>query len=92
MRVVAALFAAVFLNDAAAQKFSPEQKTQAQPQQKAPYASTGRHDPRRERCENFRKELRRTRIQERETTNTGARDHAALHRQQILKDMQEAGC
>jgi hypothetical protein len=88
--------ALLFVTEAAAQKWAPEQqtapKTQPAPQQqKAPYAAR-RHDPQRERCDNFRRELRQVRQQERETTSTGARDHAGLRRQQILEQMERAGC
>ena len=94
MRVIAAIFAVAFLPDAGAQKWAAEQQTapKSEPQQqKAPFAAQ-RHDPQRERCQNFRRELRQVRQQERETTNTGARDHAGLRRQQILQQMQQAGC
>jgi hypothetical protein len=98
MRVIAAIFAVAFLPDAAAQKWATEQQAapksepqQQQQQKKAPFAAR-RHDPQRERCDNFRRELRRVRQQERETRSTGARDHAGLRRQQILGQMEQAGC
>ena len=96
-RPLAVLCAVLFVTEAAAQKWAPEQqtapKTQPLPQQqqKAPYAARP-HDPQRERCGNFRRELRQVRQQERETTSTGARDHAGLRRQQILEQMERAGC
>jgi hypothetical protein len=95
MRFIAALLAVAFLPDAGAQKWAAEQQTapkSAPQQKKAPFAAAPSHDPQRERCANFRRELRLVRQQERETTNTGARDHAGLRRQQLLQQMQQAGC
>ena len=98
MRLTAFLICAgLFINEAAAQKWAPEQSPGSKPppapqqQQKAPFAARP-HDPQRERCSNFRRELRQVRQQERETTSTGARDHAGLRRQQILEQMERAGC
>ena len=91
MRFLAAMLAIAFGSEAAAQKWAAEKETRPKQQQKAPFAAAP-HDPQRERCQNFRRELRQVRQQERETTSPGARDHAGLRRQQLLQQMQQAGC
>ena len=53
----------------------------------SPYA-----DPQAERCANLRREYRAARRREREAGTTTSSDQASLHRQDLLEQLQKAGC
>ncbi len=53
----------------------------------SPYADTQA-----ERCANLRREMRSARRQEREALTTGSSDQASARRQNLLEQMQRAGC
>lgn len=63
----------------------------AQPQR--PFAAEPKRSARSaERCDNFRRELRQARRQEREAITTGQGNQLSLRRQQIEEARQRAGC
>jgi hypothetical protein len=62
------------------------------PSSGARWGATPYADPQAERCANFRKELRDARRQERQAGTTTSSDQASLHRQDVLEQMQKAGC
>ena len=62
------------------------------PSSGARWGATPHRDAQDERCANFRKELRAARVQERQAGTTTSSDQASLHRQQLLEQMQQAGC
>lgn len=49
-------------------------------------------DAQAERCANLRREMRSARRQEREAGTTGSSDQASARRQDLLEQMQRAGC
>lgn len=49
-------------------------------------------DAQAERCANFRKELREARRRERQAGTTTSSDQASMQRQDLLLQMQKAGC
>ena len=53
----------------------------------SPYA-----DAQAERCANLRREMRSARRREREAGTTGSSDQASARRQELLEQMQRAGC
>jgi hypothetical protein len=58
----------------------------------ARFGATPYADPQAERCANLRREYRATRQREREAGTTTSSDQASLHRQDLLEQMQKAGC
>jgi hypothetical protein len=62
------------------------------PSSGARWGATSHGDAQDERCANFRKELRAARMQERRAGTTTSSDQASLHRQDLLEQMQKAGC
>ena len=49
-------------------------------------------DAQAERCANLRREMRSARRHEREASTTGSSDQASARRQDLLEQMQRAGC
>jgi hypothetical protein len=64
----------------------------AAPSSGARFGATPYRSTQDQRCANFRKELRAARMQERQAVTTTSRDQASLHRQDLLEQMQKAGC
>lgn len=62
------------------------------PSSGARWGATPYLDAQDERCANFRKELRAARLKERQAGTTTSSDQASLHRQDLLEQMQKAGC
>lgn len=75
----------------------PEGRHSAPPASPAPssgarFGATPYADPQAERCANLRKEYRAARHREREAGTTTSSDQASLHRQDLLEQLQKAGC
>lgn len=62
------------------------------PSSGARFGATPYADPQAERCANLRKEYRAARRREREAGTTTSSDQASLHRQDLLEQIQKAGC
>jgi len=82
---------------AAAQPFRAEQPRQAAPHPAAPaakgaFAADPNYDPQRERCRNFRRELRGIERSQREANITGAYDAASTRRLEVEQRASQAGC
>lgn len=78
----------------AAQPFRAETPRQAPAASaaKGAFAVEPDYDPQRQRCQNFERELRGIRRQQREANITGAQDAAALRRMEVEAQARQAGC
>jgi len=79
---------------ALAQPFRAETPRQAPPApaSKGAFAAEPDYDPQRQRCQNFARELRSIRRQQREANITGAQDAAAQRRMEVETQARQAGC
>ena len=71
---------------------TPRQAPAPAPAAKGAFAGEPNYDPQRQRCQNFARELRGIRRQQREANITGSQDAAAQRRMEVEAQARQAGC